>query len=149
MRTKAKSTSKVNRHTNRQTDTRTNRLIGSIGPEGQCFEKGRGYIFAPWVPFSKVAKVYGFGPTPTSGCCEDLWSKNIFPSLDCDNTFFKKGGLFSILRSLFPRLLNHTVLDKFTVFCLFYNSVHFRPFWYRCCHPHTSRDSMSPVCGNQ
>ena len=32
------STSKVNRHTNTQTDIWTNRLIESIGQEGQCFE---------------------------------------------------------------------------------------------------------------
>ena len=31
-------TSKVNRHTNIQTDRRTFRLIESIGPEGRCFE---------------------------------------------------------------------------------------------------------------
>ena len=31
-------TSKVNRRTHTQTDTRTNRLIESIGPEGRCFE---------------------------------------------------------------------------------------------------------------
>ena len=34
--------------------------------------------------------------------------------------FSKKGGLFSTLGSLFPKLLNRTVLDKFTVFfCCF------------------------------
>ena len=26
-------------------------------------------------------------------------------------------------------------------------SVHFCPFWYRCYYPHTSRESVSPVCG--
>ena len=72
------------------------------------------------VPFSEIAKTYGFGPTPTSECCEDLWSKNIFLILACDDIIFKKRlGLFCTLGSLFPRLLKHTVLDKPTVFLLF------------------------------
>ena len=32
--------------THRQTDRRTNRLIESIGPEGQCFEKLSGQLFS-------------------------------------------------------------------------------------------------------
>ena len=42
---------------------------------------------------SDIAKTYNFGPTPTSGCHGDLWSKNIYLILACDDTIVKKGGI--------------------------------------------------------
>ena len=47
--------------------------------------------------------------TPTSRCRGDLWSKNVFLILACDDTI-KKCGV-----SFFPRLLKQTVLDQPTL----------------------------------
>ena len=52
----------------------------------------------------------------TSGCRGDLWSKNIFLILDCDDTIIKKRGFrFCTLWSLFLRPLKHTILEEPTV----------------------------------
>ena len=80
------------------------------------FYKREGSFLHHWSLFSEIAKTFGFGPTPTSGCCGDLWSKNIFLILVCDDIIFqKKGGLFLHLGVLFPRSLKCAVLDHPTV----------------------------------
>ena len=42
--------------------------------------------------------------TPSSGGCGEFWSKNMFLIFACYDTILKKRGLFSHLRSLFPKI---------------------------------------------
>ena len=64
-------TSKVNKHTNTQTDRRTFRLIESIGPEGRCFENFRIEIwtFLFQICFQNQFLTLGSGQTENTRIC--------------------------------------------------------------------------------